>query len=165
MRKQTILYLTIGLLIMVLVGTACGSSQGSVQTLEPQPPAAIENPPQGAQETEPDGGETAPGTETVHSESEVPEDIPIPEGVYELDVARKGAYIQYKWDGEIADLVEFYQQEFPNTDWKDGNSPDTSLGSMAALLREKESGERVTISMQSNQLGGFVVVTISISRD
>lgn len=165
MSRQTFLYLTIGLLVILLVVTACQPSRRPVPTEEGAPPVATESAPQEIQETEPASGEAAPETQALPSGSEVPEDIPIPEAAYELQIARKGTYIQYKVDGEIADVVAFYEQEFPNSGWDQGRSPDTVVGAMASLLREKEIGDRVTISMQKNQLGGFVVVTISISRE
>ena len=164
MRKQPIFYLIVGFLIMLLVATACQPRQRPVPPDELEPSGVTESAPQESQEPEQAGGEPAPETEGPSSGSNVPEDIPIPDGVYDMQAARNGGYIQFKIDGDIEDVVNFYTEEFPAHGWEQGRSPDTVVGSMGSLLRQKENGDRLSISMQKNQLGGFVVVTITLSR-
>jgi hypothetical protein len=164
MRKQTFFYLVIGLLIIMLVGTACQPSRRPVPQEDLDQLVPTENAPQEIQETEPPGEETAPETEVPLNGSGIPADIPVPETAYEVQVSRKGAYLQYKVDGEIADVVSFYQEEFPKLGWEETRSPDTALAAMATMLRQNENSDKVSINMQRNALGEFVFVTISIAR-
>jgi hypothetical protein len=150
--------------MIVLVGTACQPSRRPVPPEDLEQPVATENAPQDVQETEPADEETAPETEVATNGSGVPTDIPIPETAYEVQVSRKGAYVQYKVDGEIADVVSFYQEEFPKLGWEETRSPDTALAAMATMLRQNENTDKVSINMQRNALGEFVFVTISIAR-
>ncbi len=78
MRKHTLLFLTVGLIIVGLLASACQPSRRPVPTEAGGLPAATESPGQEAQETEPAGGEAAPETEAPPSGSEIPEDVPIP---------------------------------------------------------------------------------------
>jgi hypothetical protein len=161
MSKHTLLYLTIGLIIVGLLAAACQPSRRPVPTEAGGPPAATESPAQG---TEPAGGEAAPENEAPPSDSGIPEDVPIPDSVYELQASRKGSFVQYKIDGEIADVVTFYQQQLPELGWQEGRAPDISQTRMGTMLREKENGDRLAINMQKNDLGGFVFVTITLHR-
>jgi len=167
MRKYTLLYLTIGLIIVGLLASACQPSRRPVPTEAGAPPVATESSAQDAQEpqeTEPAGGEAAPETEAPPSDSGSAEDVPIPDSVYELQVSRKGSFVQYKIDGEIADVVTFYQQQLPEQGWQEGRAPDISQTRMGTMLREKENGDRIAINMQKNDLGGFVFVTMTLHR-
>jgi len=116
------------------------------------------------QETQPAGVGEETGNEAPLATPGVPEDIPIMEGAYKLQVARAGAYVIYQVDGSIEDVVTFYQQELPNFGWHEVRSPDTAMGAMATILRENDAKDRLNISMQKNELGGFVAVTISVQR-
>jgi len=164
MRKHTLLYLTIWLIFLGLLASACQPSRRPVPTEAGAPPAATESPAEEPQETEPAGGEAAPQTEAPPSGSEIPEDVPIPDSAYELQVSRKGSFVQYKIDGEIADVVTFYQQQLPEQGWQEGRAPDISQTRMGTMLREKENGDRIAINMQKNDLGGFVFVTMTLHR-
>jgi len=42
--------------------------------------------------------------------------------------------------------------------------PDNVMGSIGTMLRENTAGDRLAINMQGNDLGGFVRLTVSISR-
>jgi hypothetical protein len=42
--------------------------------------------------------------------------------------------------------------------------PDNAIGSIGTMLRENAAGDRLAINMQANELGGFVILDISISR-
>jgi len=116
------------------------------------------------QETQPAGVDEQTGNESPQATPGVPEDIPVMEGAYKLQVARAGAYVIFQVDGTIEDVVTFYQLELPNFGWHEVRSPDTSMGAMATLLRENDAKDRLNISMQKNELGGFVSVTISVQR-
>jgi hypothetical protein len=149
------------LLILIFAGAcspAAGPDPGEVATDAGQGEVTQEvgNPqPEGNQEgNNPDSPAGPPG---------VPEDIPIAEGAYKLQVARNGANVNYQVDGVIDDVVAFYQQMLPELGWTEVTNPDT-VGSIAILLRENEAGDRVSINMQKNEVGGFVVVSISVTR-
>src|SRR3990170_7021718 len=116
------------------------------------------------QETQPAEVGEGTGIEAPLATPGVPEDIPVMDGAYKLQVARAGAYVIYQVEGAIEDVVTFYQQELPNFGWQEVRSPDTSMGAMATILRENDAKDRLNISMQKNELGGFVSVTISVQR-
>ena len=42
--------------------------------------------------------------------------------------------------------------------------PDNAVEVIGTMLRENEAGARLAISMQADVLGGFVQLTITISR-
>jgi len=43
-------------------------------------------------------------------------------------------------------------------------SPDNAVEAIATMLRKNEAGDRLAINMQTNELGGFIRLTITISR-
>lgn len=103
-------------------------------------------------------------TEVPTTESGVPADVPIMEGAYNLQIARGGNNIVYQVDASVDEVVTFYQEELPKYGWQPTRNPDTSVGSMALILRENEAGDRINLNMQYNPLGEFVRLTITIAR-
>lgn len=149
------------LLILIFAG-ACSPAAG------PAPDEAVtdEVPGEATQEVEnpqPESTQASTSPDSPPGPPGVPEDIPIAEGAYKLQVARNGANVNYQVDGVIDDVVAFYQSALPEFGWTEVTNPDT-VGSIAILLRENEAGDRVSINMQKNDVGGFVVVTISLTR-
>jgi len=61
-------------------------------------------------------------------------------------------------------VVGFYQDQLANYGWESVGNPDTVVARIATLLRTNEVDDRLSINMQHNELGGFVVVTITIAR-
>ena len=96
--------------------------------------------------------------------AEVPDDIPIMPGAYRLQVARSGSQITYQVDGDIPPVVEFYQQQLETLGWQMTRSPDSVVGAIAAMARTNEAGDSLTINMQYNPNGDFVVIAIAILR-
>jgi hypothetical protein len=86
------------------------------------------------------------------------------EGYTNLQVTSGGNNIKYQVDGEIDDVVSYYQEQLPNYGWESVGNPDTQAGKIASMLRKNEAEDRISINMQHNELGGFVVVTITIAR-
>lgn len=81
-----------------------------------------------------------------------------------LQILRQGGTITYEVDTDIDTVVSFYQRELPNYGWELAGPADSALASIATMLRENDSGDRMTINLQENQLGGFVRVNISVVR-
>jgi hypothetical protein len=151
MRKYIRVITWAFLLLILIFAGACSPAAGP----DPGEGVTEEGPVEVTQEgNNPDSPAGPPG---------VPEDIPIAEGAYKLQVARNGANVNYQVDGVIDDVVAFYQQMLPEQGWTEVTNPDT-VGSIAILLRENEAGDRVSINMQKNEVGGFVVVSISVTR-
>jgi hypothetical protein len=160
-----------GVLLALIMFSACAPKT------TPHPPTAILNPPTEAptelpvsEVQPPDSGQEAGDiatpempTEAVEEKAALPE-VPIMEGAYKLQKMRGGENIIYTVDGEIAAVVKFYQEILPTVGWKEANSPDSTVGSIATMLRENDHKDRLTINMQENKKGGFVTITIAIVR-
>ena len=171
MRNLSRFFIAGGVILTLFVLSACAPKT------TPHPPTAVLDKPTEAP-TEPpvsevqpvdpgqEGNETAtPETpiEVVEAEDALPE-VPIMEGAYKLQKMRGGENIIYTIDGEIAEVVKFYQDILPSVGWNEANSPDSTVGSIATMLRESANKDRLTINMQENKKGGFVTITIAIVR-
>lgn len=115
-------------------------------------------------ETQPAGVSGDTGNAAAQKTPQVPEDVPVMDGAYKLQVARAGAYVIFQVDGSIDDVVTFYEAELPNYGWHKVSSPDTITGSTASILRENEAGDKLNLYMQRNDLGDFVSITIAVQR-
>lgn len=166
MKRNRIIFAISGIVIL-LFAAGCSPSAGPVDEGGESPAVITEQAPLeggegGGVQTEEGVIETDVGAAPVGPPG-VPEDVPIMEGYSNLQVAN-ASNISYKVDGEIEDVVNFYQQELPNYGWESAGNPDTQAGRIAAMLRVNQDGDRMSINMQHNELGGFVVVTITIAR-
>ncbi len=157
--------LSVIILLMVTI-SACTPSRISVAEYNKGTPGGDESPGE-VQETSPPTEEPDPIEQVpvVVTEPAGPaEDTPIPDGAYDVQVSRGGASIHFQIDGAIEDVVTYYQDVLPDFEWELAGPPDNAIGSIATMLRENEIGDRLAINMQANELGGFVQVTITVSR-
>jgi hypothetical protein len=148
------LYSLFGILIILsLVLSACGrsSSGSSGNTGNAQPGSANT------------GGDSLPVAEDVADKW--PEDVPLPEGAYDIDVARGASQLNFKLPGNIEDTVAYLQEELPAYGWETEVAPDSAVGAMATMLRANAEGHRMSINIQYNQLGDFVTITMAIVRE
>ncbi|HZD55179.1 MAG TPA: hypothetical protein VE136_00530 [Anaerolineales bacterium] len=155
------LFVIIGMVLAVWLMVAACSPRPQTTPQETQPsaqPAAATQAPQTGGQAASEG--TAPGAST--GESGIREDIPIMEAARNVQASRGGQTVVYEADGDIDTVVNFYKEQLPNYGWEMAGPPDTSLPAIATMLRENEAGERMTINMAGNTLGGFVKVTISV---
>lgn len=165
MMNRYLLILWSVLILLMLVITACSPSRISVAEYDQttsgngEPTEVEEAPP-----TDEEGGtsEVAPPVKPVVGE--VPEDVPVMEDAYDLQAGRRGNTVVYQVDATIEDVVSFYQEELPKFGWELAGPPDSAIGAIATMLRENSAGDRLAINMQSNELGGFVTLTITIDR-
>lgn len=151
--------------ITALLAAACSPSAASApqQTQEPaQPTSAADEPEPTAVDVDAEPGATQPQAATGVEGAR--EDIPIMEEARGLQVLREGGTITYEVDTDIETVVSFYQEELPKHGWELAGPPDSALASLATMLRENDSGDRMTVYLQENQLGGFVKVNISVVR-
>ncbi len=161
MRKTNLVLFWGVMVVILLISGAClpkrqATSQPTASTGQSSTGGAQPTESQGA------GGETSP--QTPSNQSGVPDDIPIMQGAYKLQTARGGANVVYQVDADVQTVVEFYQNELPGMGWDMAGPPDNVVGSIATMLRENEAGDRMTVNMQGNKIGGFVRVTIAIVR-
>ena len=91
-------------------------------------------------------------------------DFPIMDGGYQVQISRSGENITFQVDGTIEDVVTYYQAELPNYAWEMAGPPDNAVANIATMLRENADGDRLAINMQFNELGNFVILTVTISR-
>lgn len=155
------------LLFVALVVAACSPGSASTPELEVEAPtaAAEQPPPTTADQETGDAGETGETGETdppATGPEGFREDVPIMEGARQLQIRGGGGNVTYEVDADIETAVEFYMEELARLGWEETNSPDAAVGSMATMLRENAEGDRITINMQANQLGGFVRISISV---
>ncbi len=164
MKKDYLRKVWIIVIGMILLISACSPSRVSVEEYNLE--AGIESTVE-VQATPTPVVETEPGEEAQPVEpakSTYPEDVPIMEGAYQLQAARKGTNVLYQIDATVDEVVTYYQNELPNFGWEMAGPPDNAVGAIATMLRENEAGDRLAINMQANELGGFVRLTITISR-
>lgn len=164
MKKDYLRKVWIIVIGMILLISACSPSRVSVEEYNLE--AGIESTVE-VQATPTPVVETEPGEEAqpvVPVKSTYPEDVPIMEGAYQLQAARKGTNVLYQIDATVDEVVTYYQNELPNFGWEMAGPPDNAVGAIATMLRENEAGDRLAINMQANELGGFVRLTITISR-
>ena len=155
--------------IVVLVLTTACKPTIKITERPTSPPSGSSS---GGSATQPTGGESQPVGETgtggesdqAVSPSGVPADIPVMDEAYSLQVMRAGDNIAYKVDNTMDEVVTFYQEQMPGAGWQESTSPDTIVASIASLVRVNDAGDRVVINLQSNELGGFVTVSILVTR-
>ena len=107
--------------------------------------------------------EPEPAPDEVEEESRG-DDVPIIEGATQVQISRTGNNINYQVEGTVEDVMTFYQEELPDYGWEMAGPPDNAVANIATMLRENTAGDRLAINMQFNELGGFVILTISVSR-
>lgn len=165
-RYDSLKVLLSGIVLLIMSISACTPSRVPVDEFN-QIPAGGDESPGEVQETPPPDGDSAPAEEDqpiVTQSLTVPEDIPIMDGATNLQVARDGTNIQFQIDGAIVDVVAFYQEVLPDFGWEIAGPPDNVIGLIATMLRENEVSDRLAINMQANELGGFVLLTITVNR-
>jgi hypothetical protein len=173
MKKIALLLMLVSALL--LVTAAC-------QPDRTPPPDAPAEPV--VQPTHPTGGDSSAGEQVDESSGEVSEapdanpeptvvpvddeglatDIPIPEDAYKIQIMRKGSSTTFQVDSTIEEVVSWYQEELPKGGWEFAGPPDSAVGAIATMLRENSGGDRLTINMQSNELAGFVSITVVVIR-
>lgn len=152
------------LLLLAFIATACipkpqprqvDRGQAAAQVATEQPAAA------GAQVVDPAESEGAEaGAEDVSSSGDGQE-IPIMENAYRVQITHGGTNVAYQVDGNIDDVVGFYQVELERRNWVLTGVGDSKMGARASMLRERDN-QRLLINLQENTLGGFVTISVSI---
>jgi hypothetical protein len=164
--KPPIFLITI--IVVILAVSACTPSRISVDEYNAGQPSAPTSEPQPVEDTSPDAGEeldAEPEAEPVEPEEESGgNDVPIMDTAANLQESVSGTNITYQVEATIEEVVTFYQEELPGYGWEMAGPPDNAVGFIATMLRENSAGDRLAINMQFNELGGFVFLTISISR-
>jgi len=164
MKKVKLLNLAILMAALLLIISACSPSRIAVDEYDgviaggETPEVQVTAEPV----ADPDSGEEPPPV--VEVTGGVPDDVPVMDGAYQLQAGRTGKNVSYQVDASVEDVVAFYQDELPKFEWEMAGPPDNAIGSMGTMLRENTAGDRLTINMQANELGGFVKLTITISR-
>lgn len=147
------------LLLLAALMAACGGGQ----TVEP---TAV---PVEATTPVDTGGDAAPTDATVVQEpppadETAPEDVPIMDGIRDLQITNKGMNVSYVVDGEITDVVSFYQEKLASVGWEMARAPDNAVGSIATMSRVNAAGDRISLTLQHNPIGNFTVVQIVVLR-
>ena len=174
MSKLRIIALVVTMIVVGALIIACSgggtngevveSTSGENHVVDQSEPTSVVEEQQQAVEG---GEEQAPAEENVEQakiQGEVPEDLPIMDGAYELQVTPDGSNVSYQVDTDIDAVMAFYTEELPNFGWEQTRTPDTALGSMATMSRENAAKDRLTFSIQYNPVGKFSVLRIVILR-
>ena len=152
-------FLIVGLVILFTLIAACSGDTGTVVTDEPvvvAQPAVTD-----ATVAEGEGTETA----DLGAYGQ-PVDVPIMDGNRDLRVSRTGENIGYTVDTvTVVDVYRFYRQGLDDAGWIAGpNEAEPEGRNFATLARGNDLGDRITVTMQGNNIGNFVVVTIVLVR-
>ena len=164
MKKVKLFNLAILIIALLLIISACSPSRIAVDEYDGviaggKTPEVQETAKPAA---DPDSNEEPPPV--VEDPGGVPDDVPVMDGAYQLQVTRSGNNVLYQVDASVDEVVAFYQEELPKFEWEMAGPPDNAIGSIGTMLRENAAGDRLTINMQGNDLGGFVRLTITVSR-
>ena len=102
----------------------------------------------------------------VDGEGEVvPDDVPVIPGAYALDVFSSGTQVNFKVDGSIEAVMEYYSTELAAIGWTATRAPDSAIGVIGAMSRENEAGDKISLTLSYNSNGDFVTVLIAVSRE
>jgi hypothetical protein len=167
MKKNYFLILAVFVAFLSLILSACSPNRISVEEYNQTQgiKAATEIPETEGHVEEPDpGNEVVEPTPVAETVGEVPEDVPIMDGAYELQAGRSGKNVVYQIDATVQDVVAFYQGVLADYGWEMAGPPDNAVGAIGTMLRENAIGDRLAINMQRNEVGGFVRLSITISR-
>jgi hypothetical protein len=84
----------------------------------------------------------------------------------DLQISRTGENISYKIDAvTLQDVMTYYQDNLTEAGWIPGpNENPVGTRNLVTLARTNEAKDRVTVTMQNNPIGEFVVVSIVIIR-
>ena len=155
-------FLLIALSLLVSTISACSPSRVLVEDYDQVPAGAATTEPETPEESVPESVEDQGPAPVEEDEGNNLDDVPIMNEAYQVQKGSKT--IIYQVDGNIEEVVTYYQDELPNYEWEMARPPDTAVGAIATMLRENAAGDRLAINMQANELGGFVRVNITISR-
>jgi hypothetical protein len=157
-------FLLVILLVIILAGlfSACGSRAAEVPDAATEE-SAVEATVEQAEES----GDILEPTDTPSLGAYgQPIDVPIMDGHRDLSISRGGLNIRYTFDNiALQDMVTWYQENLTANGWHEGPNED-AVGSrnLYTLARLNDSNDRITVTMQYNSIGNFVVVTIVINR-
>lgn len=162
--KKRSFYLVVTVLLMVLlVSCSSGSTPDVSSSSNVSQDTEAEQVDQ-EQVSEESDVQTVESSEIEPVKQELPEDIPIPPGYRKLLITKDASNISFEVDGTIDEVVTFYQQELTNLGWEMDRSPDSVFAAFGSIARIMENGDRITISLQYNPVGEFVVVRLVILR-
>ena len=160
--KLSILLLAISLAIFAI--SACTPSRVSVDEYNQVAATATSSEPEAVEEVAPETGEEQEPAPVVVEEEGKGDDVPIMETGYQVQISRSGNNVNYQVDGTIEEVLTFYQEELPKFGWEMAGPPDNAISNIATMLRENADGDRLAVNMQYNELGGFIILTITVSR-
>ena len=160
MRKNVFVSI-MSILMLASMVAACSPGAQVVQEEEPvvvatqAAPVAVEQQP-GTDET---GGEDL----GVYGQ---PIDVPIMDGNRDLQISSDGENMSYKVDAvTLQDVMTYYQESLTVLGWEPGpNENPVGTRNLVTLARKNAETDRITVTMQNNPIGEFVVVSIVVTR-
>ena len=94
----------------------------------------------------------------------VPDDLPVIPGAYNLDVFSNGTQVNFRVDGSIENVMDYYVGALEENGWMPTRAPDNAIGVTGTMSRQNEAGDSISLNMSYNGNGDFVTVLIAISR-
>jgi hypothetical protein len=168
MIKHRVLILISILLILAGLSAACGRSNEPAQSVEVEPTEQLVTT-EAVSTTSDSGAATVDPAATVAPETGTygqAVDVPIMDGNRNFQISRTGENISYIMDAvTMEDVYIFYQDNLTAANWIPGPN-ETAVGSrnLVTLARTNDQVDRITVTMQNNPIGEFVVITIVIVR-
>lgn len=159
--KFSILLVVISTLFII---SACSPSRVLVEEYDQVTPGAATTEPEAPEESVPEPVEDQGPAPVEEDEGNNLDDVPIMDEAYKVQKGRSGKNVVYQVDASIEEVVTYYQEILPNYEWELAGPPDNAVAAIATMLRENAAGDRLAINMQANELGGFVIVNITLSR-
>ncbi len=114
-------------------------------------------------EAGPSDEQIASGTATAEvMQAAMPDDLPIPEGAFNMKLAANNTYISFEVLGPIEDVSAYYKEALIAEGWeKINNSNEEPMGGAVTLLRSKPT-KNVSITIQSIPESENVRVLITV---
>jgi hypothetical protein len=161
MKRNRTVFALITLVLLLSVGAACSPRSKPVEEIEPVIVATEAEP--AASDVEPtlaegEGEELGPYGQPI--------DVPIMDNNRDLQISRTGENMSYKVDTvTLQDVMTYYQDNLTAAGWTPGpNENPVGARNLVTLARTNEAADRVTVTMQHNPIGEFVVVSIVLTR-
>jgi hypothetical protein len=168
MKKGYLLPVWITVAGLMIIASACTPSRVLVNEFNGNPTSVPTEQEQPAQPEDNSSSEVDQQPEQPPAPSSpqggIPEDVPIIEGASNIQSSRTGDFITYQINTDIDEMVQYYQDELPNLGWEMHGPPDNAVGAIATMSRKNEAGDTLLINMQFNEIGGFVIMQITLSR-
>jgi len=166
MSNKGSLYYLLVLIMLFGIISACSPSSARVEPEEVVEESVSTLPSAGSGGEEPAAGD-AEATQTpalgVYGQ---PIDVPIMDDHRDFQISRSSQNMGFTMDGiALEEVYTWYQEKLTEAGWHEGpNEAPVGSRNNVTIARTNDASDRITITMQFNSIGDFVLVSIVLNR-